>query len=586
MNIDSGSPVFRYIDKAILAVAGVVALWAVGRALWGSSPAGQIIAQVTRAIEDTGRAAKSRQLPSFEVPEELSRLSARFDPETIDEPNPFRLFVFFSPDEIIGDPVVVQYLKGSTLAEREPAYCHITAQYKERHPELEEVDYAKAKVIVIPPKDKNIAKLALDVEHKALVIEPRKPGVATVRVEFAEGPTFEFQLTVEETVAPKVAMPEPPQNLRATAHKGYITLTWETNPDSCPAASYKIYRADGPYEPDKQVDEIKVEGLESSQTDKAKDKEKEDEETPELVLQKYGWDDFDVTPGTTYYYSIQTTGMVKEPDAEKAVEKVSASGSARVRVTALSPITVTLLRGMRGMAIFEVELQEGFVPQFRSCSARPGEKIGEGRFASGHMLVDAEELPREYEEERRVPVVKEDGSISLERKWVRFIRDELRAIVVNSNNEAVVKWKDRGRRQRLQKRVRDLFTTLPSLADKRLPKSKEEPGDSKTPKITITNRSGREVLTIVARGKRQQVILEVPPNWSRTIGLTAGEYELIGGYLVKKADESDPEKIDPAKSKVFKAKTVRFERNKHYRFEIDRPKDKAVGVAKGDAAKE
>jgi|GEM_PF-3338312 len=580
MNIDSGNPLFRYIDKVIFAMAGAVALLALGYALWGSSRAAQIIAGVTQAMEDTGTAAESRQSAPPKDIKGFSRLSARFDPETIDEPIPFRLFVFFSPDEIIGDSMVVEYLKGS---EKELDRYYITRRYGAKHPELKEVDYVKAKVMIIGPK--NMATLSLDVEQKALIVDPRKAGTATVRVEFAEGPTFEFQLTITETVALDVAMPEPPLNLKATAHRGYVALTWETNPESCPGVSYNIHRADGPHADDKKVGEIKVDGRETAAVVKADGKKKEGQEEPELVLQKYGWDDFDVTPGTTYYYSIQTTGMVKEPDQQDAVLKPSGMSSDRAQATALSPFTVRLVMGTRGgTATFEVESQKRFVPHFRRFLAKPGQKIGNKEFGSGCMFVDIEQLTRECEEERYVPVMV-DGKIVLQRKIVRYIKEELRAIIVNGNNEAVVKWKGRGRKAALQKRIRKLFKDMAELAGERLPKSKENKGTERTPQVTIANLSGRSTLTVAARGDRDRVILilEVPPNWSRTVEFPAGEYQLAAGYLVMGMDENDLQRIDPEKSKVFEAKKAKFKQYKQYRFEINRPKDKLVVAVKGAA---
>ena len=160
MNIDSGNPLFRYIDKAIFAVAALVAVLALLKAFSGSTPAGQTVSDVVAAMEEIDRVVDIVPIPGRGAPKDFSRLSARFDPETIDEPNPFRLFVFFSPDEIIGDRMLVEYLKDS---EKELHHYYITRLYGKKHPELKEVDYAKAKVIVIGPK--NMATLTLDVEQ-------------------------------------------------------------------------------------------------------------------------------------------------------------------------------------------------------------------------------------------------------------------------------------------------------------------------------------------------------------------------------------------------------------------------------------
>jgi len=567
MRIDPGNPLFRYIDKLLLAVAALTALLGLLRVSSSDTPARRAVVKVQQALDDLDRAVVNKQVRNWDPPDDHARLAERFNSQNIQEGNPFRLYVFFSPDEIIGEALTVKYDKATSVDQRETAYYPITKKYGEALPVLKKVDYTKAS-LVIGAAAKKAAQVTLDREQKRLAIIPLAPGLGSVRIEFAEGASFEFKLTIVEIEVSPIAVPQPPAKLTATARKGYIALTWETNPKSSPATEYIIYRSEDPDAPEQEVGRHEVGGIE----DRTTTVQANADEPPAAIIRRYQWDDFGVSPGTKYYYAIKTSGMVKEEGKEEATLIFSALNPNRASAVALSPISLTLVGGVARrspMGTFEVEVQEGYTPNFKNFFARPGEQIGAGEYSSGFTLVGIEQLPHEHCREMAV-LVKVAGQHKIQHKEVRYVQQDLRAVVVNGQNASTVLWKKQGGRSRYQKAVRKLFKEIAAIADGPLPRAKRE-GDAKgKPELAVTNEAD-DTLIIVARGGRDEKMLEVPPHSERPIKLTPGGYEIVAGYLVKTANEDNVEEIDRQKSKAYRAEKVKLEQSKKYRLRIGKP---------------
>ena len=539
MNIDPRNPLFCHIDKVVVAVAVLVALLAL-KGIWAASPAKEAVANTQQAIEKLERHVGSQPITTRPRLVEFRELAQRFAGSSI-EGNAFRMFVFYSPDEVVGREMIVSFRADTELKDRKPGYYYIASEY----PELKDLDYGKAKVII---GNKSLVDLIIDVQKKALVATPHSEGVTIVRIEFAEGASFEFELTVAKIDVPPVPVPEPPVAVRAEGGRGYVSLTWQSHPESCPATSYKICRSDKIDSEKKFLVEIYVKG-----------REKPDQGQPAVAkMRKYAWDDLEVSPGVRYYYAIETTGFVKR-EKQQGIE-TSNERSSQVHAVPLDPVSISLVGGAGDMATFEVEVYRGYVPRFKNFFARCGQPVGKKEFATRYTLVDVEKLP--HERTRRILVkVKQDNTFKLDHRNVRYISDVLHAVLIDDKNEQLELWKKSSRKTAYARDVRKLFSELSALAEHVFPKLGEERVASRTPELKVANQADMP-LTILMRSKKTFLKLNVLQGSSRTFLVPKGDYDILAGYLGEEA------------SIIYHVKKLSVKEFWRYNLNIDRPKKK------------
>jgi len=428
----------------------------------------------------------------------------------------------------------------------------IKSTYAGDFPILETVNYATAKATIV--KGKPIANLTMDGGMKALGIVALMKGEATVRVEFPGGTSFTFLLKTLPRPPQLVPHPEQPLAVTATARRGYVTLTWKTNPKSCPAISYEIIRSDSRDKAGKLVFELEVNGRETPEkkTDDLNPK------PPNAVPQQYEWDDMDVAPGTKYYYTVKTTGIVKDDLENKEVEKTSLA-SAQVQVEPLDKMALILTSGMArmGMANIEVVRWYGYVARGHTLRGIRGEKVRDRKIDTGYTLVDVEDLPRQVTRDKHVIVGDQVGDV----QQVRIILlNEARAILVNANNRPIAIWKQRSEIREIQREIDRMLRRHKKEETEALPKIKQNKMEAEDPRLVITNQSDTR-LTFIARGK-DLLKQDVPPFSTRQIDLLPGDYEMLGVYGGQEGEDDEAFHKDKVKLTKKTGYTIEFKKRK------------------------
>jgi hypothetical protein len=550
MSIDPQNPLFRYIDKAIVALAGLVLLWAVSNAFSSKSPAVDACDTVREAMQSLDKRVKDKRWDGNETgqPQHYAKLSKRFSADSMPEGDPFREAVFYSPDAILGDPMTVRFRPSRP----DIYYYMIKDKYAKDFPALAAVNYATAEPAIVKG-GLNIAELSMDVGRKAIIIIPRKEGKATVRIEFFGGTSFTFLLqTIDEPVLP-VPEPEQPLNVAATGHRGYVSLKWNTNPESCPAILYIIYRSDALDKAGVQVLELAVNGREMPPKDPAA--------VPTLAKampQQYEWDDMAVNPGTQYYYTIKTRGLVKREEKE---EIETSPASDQVKAMPSDSVALFLTSGMEqmGMANIEVVTWHGYVPRSHTVRGiRCGQRVRDMKIDTGYTLIAVEQLPRQVIKLK--PVIEgnrmlkdDDGNTVMEE--VRTINTSaLRAILVDESNQVIEIWGPHRWMRGYEKKIDDEFEKHPKDKCKPLPKVAQNREEIPRAELAVTN-DGDTPLTFLTRSRKDRVIKDIPPYSTRVFELEQDDYEMLGIYREEKRKDD----LSFHKEKVTLRKRTRYE---------------------------
>jgi hypothetical protein len=555
MTIDPQNPLFRYIDKAIAASAGLVLLWAVANACSSESPARDAFTKINTTIDalESHVRGKIRSDDPGPPTQHYALLSKRYSADAIPSGTLFRESVFYNPDEILGKPETVEYEPRRPLGDRPPVFVMIKSTYAGDFPILETVNYATAKATIV--KGKPIANLTMDGGMKALGIVALMKGEATVRVEFPGGTSFTFLLKTLPRPPQLVPHPEQPLAVTATARRGYVTLTWETNPLSCPAASYEISRSDSRDKAGEFIFKLEVNGRETPE----KKIDDPDPKPPKAVPQQYEWDDMDVAPGTKYYYTVTTTGIVKDDLENKEVEKTSLP-SAQVQVEPLDKMGLILTSGMPrvGMANIEVVMSHGYVVRGHTVRGiSRGERVRYGKIDTGYTLIDVEALPRQVTRPKHVIVGGEVGDI--QQVPVIQLHNE-RAILVDANNRPIAIWRQLSEITMIHREIARMLRRHKKEETEALPKIKQNKMEAEDPRLVITNQSDTR-LTFIARGK-DLLKQDVPPFSTRQIDLLPGDYEMLGVYGGQEGEDDEAFHKDKVKLTKKTGYTIEFKKKK------------------------
>jgi len=444
MNIDPRNPMVRYVDKVILVLAVLVAVTALLKMGKGPSagPAGATVQDLEDSMNSLEEAAQQRKPAEYPEIDTYDRLADRFHRSTIDKAIGFRDYVFSRPDEVIGTAVAVQFREDVKPELREPTIVRIA----EQEVRLRSQDYDRARVLPIIG-DTDIARVEVDKKKKQLELWPMYRGQGRVRVEFPTGASYEFHLTVSVLDVPKSPEPKPPVMVNAQPGKGYATIFWRTNEQSCPAHSYKIYRAEAPDSEKLVVHEYMVEGLENPPATAGA------VEFGKPTVRDYWWDDFSAEPGKPYIYEIETTGYVLE--AETKTLEASLRRSETKPVSALKGLTIRLVGGYGDMADLEVEQYINYLPSFDRVRAWVGETVASRTVDTGYRLIDVESRILATDDPRR-----------------QLLRR--RAVLLGPGGSSIELFQEWPRKSSYEKEVRELFTslhkagvTLPAPAEKK-----------------------------------------------------------------------------------------------------------------------
>jgi len=490
MNIDPRNPLLRYVDKVILALAVLAAISALLKLTHGPSPAGLAVRELNRAMESLEQAASRQQPRTYAESNAYERLADRFHSSTIARAVPFRDYVFSRPDEVIGPAVVLEYREDIEPEHREATIVRIA----ESDARLRNQDYDRARVLPIIG-DRGIAKVEMDKKKKQLELTPIEAGEGRVRVEFPTGASYEFHLAVQKLEVPKSPEPRAPVMVKAEAHRGYVTLTWQTNEKSCPAESYKIYRSELPDGEKVVIHEYDVKGLEAPAPEDA------GLEFPPPTVRSYWWDDHSVSPGASYVYEIETMGFVTE--AETTSLEVSPRRAETEPVVALNPMIIRLVGGYGDVANFEVEVWSNYLPRFPQVRAWVCQKVASRDVDTGYLLVDVEERMLEAEGS--------PGRLMLSR----------RAILFDARTGPVELLKQRPRKREYEKEVKNLFRELDKSAAP-LPMLKEKKLSGGKIELTLVNTT-QDTVKFAFLG-REKYRGELRSGEVRTIDLTGRDF--------------------------------------------------------------
>lgn len=574
MSIDPQNPLFRYIDKAIAALAGLVLLWAVSNALSSKSPAVDACTTAERAMEELDdyvarKAPNDNGNETTQRPEQYAKLSERFSADAIPDGDPFRESVVYNPDEILGDPKTVKFRKNKK--DPAPHFYMIKDTYAKDFPVLATVNYADAKIVV---KGKNIAKLTMDAGRKAIRIVPRKEGSATVRIEFFGGTSFTFILQTIDVPVPDVPEPEPPLKVAAIAHEGYVSIRWETNPESCPATYYIITRSPALDKAGVEVSQLAVNGRETPPKGDA---------APKAMPQQYEWDDMAVNPGTQYFYTIKSKGKIKIDGKE---EIKTSSASDQVKAMPLDRYYLFLTSGMPGLGMVNIEVLtwHGYVPRVHTVRGiRRGQRVRDTKIDTGYTLIDVDQLPRQVIKLRPVIVngrILRDDEGKRVRKEVRTINmSAVRAILVNESNQVIEIWRQPRWERGYEKKLKAVFADHPQDKRKPLPMIRQAGAGKPHAELAVTN-DGDTPLTFIARSRtKDKVIKDIPPYSTRLFELEHGDYEMLGVYCCEEKHKDD---LSFHKDKVKLRKRTRYElRFKKPKKEPPAPEKPADGAGGG-----
>lgn len=429
MNIDPRNPMVRYVDKVILVLAVLVAVTALLKMGKGPSPARDAVQALEESMGLLEKAAEQRKPAEYPEIDTYDQVADRFHRSTIDKAIGFRDYVFSRPDEVIGTAVTVEFREDVKPELREPTIVRIA----EQEVRLRSQDYDRARVLPIIG-DTDIARIEVDKKKKQLELWPIYRGQGRVRVEFPTGASYEFHLTVSVLDVPKSPEPKPPVMVDAQPGKGYVTIFWRTNEQSCPAHSYKIYRAEAPDSEKLVVHEYMVEGAEkppAAVTGAI--------ELGKPTVRGYWWDDFSAEPGKPYIYEIETTGYVLE--AETKTLEASLRRSETKPVSALEGLTIRLVGGYGDMADLEVEQCINYLPSFDRVRAWVGETVASRTVDTGYRLIDVESRMLTTDDARR-----------------QLLRR--RAILLGPGGRSIELFQEWPRKSSYEKEVRELFTSL------------------------------------------------------------------------------------------------------------------------------
>ena len=473
-------------------------------------------------------------------------LQTRFDADSIPDAKRFRDHVFFTPYEKIGPKLTVKYQAGLSPIEQRPGVYGLS-DFGFRREDIEGMRSSS-----------NIIKLEQDETRNAVMVRPLAKGSASVRVFFKGGSTLDFDVEVTEEEIFRRPEPLTPADIAATALEGRIQLTFSTNPDTSPVDTYTIYRSTEREEYGTvigKIDTMKSEETLEQEIDPFGD------EQPQAVINKYIFDDIDVTPGTTYFYRIQATGRVASGSGEITEHSSNLGDQAPAEVTASSTFEIAVVGGAAGMATIEVTRWHNFVPEFRTVTVWPGESIGQSEFDTGFVLVSVEDIMVEQTVTRRIARPQAGGKVTFEDVEIVVLRPGTRAVLANGANEV----KELGRRARNSDRIRaqikGILDGVSNVTAMEFPKSDppEPIGDSRArPEIEIRNKDSQNLLFVIL-GRNSFTRLIVPAYQKRLISVDRGnDYELTAIY-------DTAEQI-----KIFRRKDVQLRFNEKHTFEFQR----------------
>ena len=500
--INPRNPLFRYFDKAIVVLAAALAVWALNKNLSEDTPAAKTVADVKGAMKQFEQKAKAKQSESAGKIENFSKLEERLGPEKFAPGQPFRDYVFHSPDEIVIPQRVLQYTKDAV---------------QQKVDVIQPTDWIEKarvdKMAITPLGSERIVEVKIDNEKNCITLIPQRVGTTRYRLKFIEGSSLEFPVAVEPYAPPVEPQPETPVEVAAVAEKGYIKLTWKTNKESSPNISYKVFRSKAGAEAD-EVAEVLVRDRES-RADRLGEGQ-----PPTAIVRRYVFSDTSVDEGTAYAYQVQAIGTFKGMPSESNL-------SEPVKATAISPFELVVKSAFNEMATIEVTRWFGYAPKFKDFgSITRGERVGNAEFDAGCMLIDFNDASREDQK-----TVKEIQGGRLVEKVVAVLDRQTRVTLLSDSNVPFELWREKSRKPDYEKSVNEFFEKLARKIQRPLPQPQEFdlPHAKDKPEVVIINDSDTTI-TVGLRGRSKIIFNDIAAYDSRAVVIDDGHpYEIIAG---------------------------------------------------------